>query len=151
MQSQSSLVACFGAQSVVCGCMADRQPLRVPSSPFRLPGACLLLLLGAQGLNIPMGLKALYKTVWEIKQRILVDMAADRGAFIDQSQSFNVHMSDPNFGKLTSLHFYTWKKGLKTGGWRRLTLLGWLGVSVGWRRRDSVEQAAAGCVVLCFQ
>lgn len=62
-----------------------------------------------------MRLKALYKTVWEIKQRILVDMAADRGAFIDQSQSFNVHMSDPNFGKLTSLHFYTWKKGLKTG------------------------------------
>jgi ribonucleotide reductase alpha subunit len=62
-----------------------------------------------------MTLKALYKTVWEIKQRTLVDMSADRGAFIDQSQSFNVHMSDPNFGKLTSLHFYTWKKGLKTG------------------------------------
>jgi hypothetical protein len=55
--------------------------------------------------------------VWEIKQRVLVDMAADRGAYIDQSQSFNVHMSDPNFGKLTSLHFYAWKKGLKTGGW----------------------------------
>jgi ribonucleoside-diphosphate reductase subunit M1 len=70
----------------------------------------------AQGLDIPMTLKALYKTVWEIKQRVLVDMSADRGAFIDQSQSFNVHMSDPNFGKLTSLHFYTWKKGLKTGG-----------------------------------
>lgn len=68
-----------------------------------------------QQLDIPMTLKALYKTVWEIKQRILVDMAADRGAYIDQSQSFNVHMSDPNFGKLTSLHFYTWKKGLKTG------------------------------------
>jgi len=66
-------------------------------------------------LDIPEGLKALYKTVWEIKQRVLVDMAADRGAYIDQSQSFNVHMSDPNFGKLTSLHFYAWKKGLKTG------------------------------------
>ena len=66
-------------------------------------------------LEIPEGLKALYKTVWEIKQRVLVDMAADRGAFIDQSQSFNVHMSDPNFGKLTSLHFYAWKAGLKTG------------------------------------
>ena len=63
----------------------------------------------AQGLAIPAPLKELYKTVWEIKQRILVDMAADRGAFIDQSQSFNVHMSDPNFGKLTSLHFYAWK------------------------------------------
>ena len=47
--------------------------------------------------------------MWEIKQRVLVDMAADRGAYIDQSQSFNVHMSDPNFGKLTSLHFYGWK------------------------------------------
>eukprot|EP00884_Botryococcus_braunii_P001969 jgi/Botrbrau1/11773/Bobra.0195s0098.1 len=68
-----------------------------------------------QELDIPEELKALYKTVWEIKQRALVDMAADRGAFIDQSQSFNVHMSDPNFGKLTSLHFYAWKAGLKTG------------------------------------
>lgn len=66
-------------------------------------------------LDIPDELKDLYKTVWEIKQRVLVDMAADRGAYIDQSQSFNVHMSDPNFGKLTSLHFYAWKKGLKTG------------------------------------
>mmetsp|Transcript_36659 Transcript_36659/g.61793 ORF Transcript_36659/g.61793 Transcript_36659/m.61793 type:complete len:829 (+) Transcript_36659:123-2609(+) len=65
--------------------------------------------------SIPDGLKAIYKTVWELKQRTLVDMAADRGAFIDQSQSFNVHMVDANFGKLTSLHFYTWKKGLKTG------------------------------------
>uniref|UniRef100_A0A7S0RKH5 Ribonucleoside-diphosphate reductase n=1 Tax=Pyramimonas obovata TaxID=1411642 RepID=A0A7S0RKH5_9CHLO len=65
--------------------------------------------------GIPEELKAIYKTVWEVKQRTLVDMAADRGAFIDQSQSFNVHMVDANFGKLTSLHFYTWKKGLKTG------------------------------------
>lgn len=48
-------------------------------------------------------------------QKHLLDMSADRGAFIDQSQSFNVHMSNPNFGKLTSLHFYAWKKGLKTG------------------------------------
>lgn len=57
----------------------------------------------------------IYKTVWEIKQKHLVEMAADRGAFIDQSQSFNVHMADPNFGKLTSLHFHAWKLGLKTG------------------------------------
>ena len=62
-----------------------------------------------QGLEIPSSLKTLYKTVWEIKQRILVDMAAGRGAFIDQSQSFNVHLADPNYGKLTSLHFYAWK------------------------------------------
>ena len=62
-----------------------------------------------QELDIPGHMKELYKTVWEIRQRVLVDMAADRGAFIDQSQSFNVHMSDVNFGKLTSLHFYAWK------------------------------------------
>ena len=68
-----------------------------------------------QGIDMPAQLKALYKTVWEIKQRVLVDMAADRGAFIDQSQSFNVFIADPDFPKLTSLHFYTWKKGLKTG------------------------------------
>lgn len=64
---------------------------------------------------VPDDLKKLYKTVWEVKQKILVDMAADRGAFIDQSQSFNVFMSDPNYGKLSSLHFYAWNKGLKTG------------------------------------
>ncbi len=65
--------------------------------------------------EIPQNIKDLYKTVWEIKQRSLIDMAADRGAYIDQSQSFNVHIQDPNFGKLTSMHFYAWKKGLKTG------------------------------------
>lgn len=65
--------------------------------------------------NIPQNIKDLYKTVWEIKQKALIDMAADRGAYIDQSQSFNVHIQDPNFGKLTSMHFYAWKKGLKTG------------------------------------
>lgn len=65
--------------------------------------------------EIPQDLKDLYKTVWEIKQKSLIDMAADRGAYIDQSQSFNVHIQDPNFGKLTSMHFYSWKKGLKTG------------------------------------
>jgi ribonucleoside-diphosphate reductase alpha chain len=65
--------------------------------------------------EIPQNLKDIYKTVWEIKQKALVDMAAERGAYICQSQSFNVFMPDPNFGKLTSLHFYAWKKGLKTG------------------------------------
>ncbi|PNH12568.1 Ribonucleoside-diphosphate reductase large subunit [Tetrabaena socialis] len=68
-----------------------------------------------KGLPIPDELKVLYKTVWEIKQRVLVDMAADRGAFIDQSQSFNVFIPEADTAKLTSLHFYTWKKGLKTG------------------------------------
>ncbi|GAB5366820.1 hypothetical protein AAMO2058_001176300 [Amorphochlora amoebiformis] len=65
--------------------------------------------------EIPQNIRALYKTVWEVSQKRLVDMAADRGAYIDQSQSFNVHMTNINFGKLTSMHFYGWKKGLKTG------------------------------------
>jgi len=65
--------------------------------------------------EIPDDLKALYKTCWELKMRSLIDMAADRGAFIDQSQSFNVFMTDPNYAKLSSMHFYGWKKGLKTG------------------------------------
>lgn len=60
-------------------------------------------------------MNGIYQTVWEIKQKELVQMAADRGAFIDQSQSFNVHIPDPNFGKLTSLHFTAWRQGLKTG------------------------------------
>jgi ribonucleoside-diphosphate reductase subunit M1 len=69
-----------------------------------------------QGIpQIPDEIKALYKTVWEISQRAIIDMAADRGAFIDQSQSLNIHIAEPNFGKLTSMHFYGWKKGLKTG------------------------------------
>lgn len=65
--------------------------------------------------EIPNNIKSLYKTVWEIKQKSLVDMAADRGAFIDQSQSFNVFLGQPTLGQLTSMHFYGWKKGLKTG------------------------------------
>ncbi len=65
--------------------------------------------------EIPENIKELYKTVWEIKQKDILDMAADRGAYIDQSQSLNVFMDSPNFGKLTSMHFYAWKKGLKTG------------------------------------
>ena len=65
--------------------------------------------------EIPQHLKDLYKTTWEISQKMIIDMAADRGAFICQSQSLNIHMEDPNFGKLTSMHFYAWKNGLKTG------------------------------------
>ncbi len=65
--------------------------------------------------EIPQDLKEIYKTVWEIKQRSLIDMAADRGAFICQSQSLNIFIQDTNFAKLTSMHFYAWKKGLKTG------------------------------------
>lgn len=65
--------------------------------------------------GIPQNIKDLYKTVWEISQKIIIDMAADRGAYICQSQSMNIFMQDPNFGKLSSMHFYAWKKGLKTG------------------------------------
>ncbi|XP_056296952.1 ribonucleoside-diphosphate reductase large subunit [Pseudoliparis swirei] len=65
--------------------------------------------------EIPEDLKQLYKTVWEISQKTILKMAADRGAFIDQSQSLNIHIAEPNYGKLTSMHFYGWKQGLKTG------------------------------------
>jgi ribonucleoside-diphosphate reductase alpha chain len=65
--------------------------------------------------GVPENLKAIYKTVWEISMRDILDMAADRGMFIDQSQSLNLFMESPNMGKLTSMHFYAWKKGLKTG------------------------------------
>uniref|UniRef100_A0A8C6XVT9 Ribonucleoside-diphosphate reductase n=1 Tax=Naja naja TaxID=35670 RepID=A0A8C6XVT9_NAJNA len=65
--------------------------------------------------EIPEDLKQLYKTVWEISQKTILKMAADRGAFIDQSQSLNIHIAEPNYGKLSSMHFYGWKEGLKTG------------------------------------
>jgi ribonucleoside-diphosphate reductase alpha chain len=65
--------------------------------------------------EIPEHLRELYRTAWEIKQKTIIDMAADRGAFICQSQSMNVFMTDVNFAKLTSMHFYAWKAGLKTG------------------------------------
>jgi ribonucleotide reductase alpha subunit len=69
-----------------------------------------------QGIDgIPAHLQRLYRTVWELKMRDLVDMAADRAAFIDQSQSFNAFMETPTKAKVTSMHFYAWKKGLKTG------------------------------------
>lgn len=65
--------------------------------------------------EIPLDIKELYKTVWEIKQRTLIDMAADRGSYICQSQSLNLFVDSPTTSKLTSMHFYAWKKGLKTG------------------------------------
>merc|ERR1711866_6912 len=68
-----------------------------------------------QHLELPADLKELYKTVWEIKQRTVLDMAADRGAYIDQSQSLNIHMVDVTTAKLSSMHFHGWQLGLKTG------------------------------------
>ncbi len=77
-------------------------------------------IIGANGSiqnisEIPDNIKELYKTVWEVKQRNVIDMAADRGAYICQSQSLNIFMEAPNMAKLTSMHFYAWKQGLKTG------------------------------------
>merc|ERR1712226_889894 len=68
-----------------------------------------------QNLDLPADLRELYKTVWEIKQRIVLDMAADRGVYIDQSQSLNIHMTDVTNAKLSSMHFHGWSIGLKTG------------------------------------
>ena len=65
--------------------------------------------------EIPENIKLLYRTVWEVSQKSVINMAADRGAYICQSQSMNIHMQDANFGKLTSMHFHAWKLGLKTG------------------------------------
>jgi len=65
--------------------------------------------------GIPDDIKEMYKTTWEIKQRYVLDMSADRGAYVDQSQSLNIHMVDANPAKITSMHFYGWRKGLKTG------------------------------------
>ena len=59
-------------------------------------------------------IKKLYKTVWEISQKNVIQQAADRGAFIDQSQSLNIHIAEPNFGKMSSMHFFGWESGLKT-------------------------------------
>lgn len=77
-------------------------------------------LIGANGSvqsidEVPDNLKELYKTAWEISQKVIIDMSADRGAYIDQSQSLNIFMENANFAKLTSMHFYGWKAGLKTG------------------------------------
>jgi ribonucleoside-diphosphate reductase alpha subunit len=68
-----------------------------------------------KNLDIADHLKSIYKTVWEISQRVVIDMAADRGAYVCQSQSLNIHLADPTYAKLTSMHFYGWQRGLKTG------------------------------------
>ena len=68
-----------------------------------------------QKLDISDIIKQKYKTAWEIKMKTLIDMSRDRGAYICQSQSLNLWMEDPTFNKLTSMHFYSWKQGLKTG------------------------------------
>jgi ribonucleoside-diphosphate reductase alpha chain len=66
-------------------------------------------------LNIPQDLKELYKTVWEMSMKDIIDMSRQRGYFVDQSQSLNLFMQNANYSKLTSMHFYAWQSGLKTG------------------------------------
>jgi ribonucleoside-diphosphate reductase alpha chain len=68
-----------------------------------------------QDLDIPQDLKDLYKTVWEMSMKDIIDMSRHRGYFVDQSQSLNLFMQNANFAKLTSMHFYAWQSGLKTG------------------------------------
>jgi ribonucleoside-diphosphate reductase alpha chain len=82
----------------------------------KMKDAIILANGSVQGIeSVPQKIKDLYKTVWEIKMRDIIDMAADRGAYICQSQSLNLFVSAPSASKLTSMHFYAWKKGLKTG------------------------------------
>ena len=69
-----------------------------------------------QGIDaLPEQLRAVFKTAWEIKQRALIDLAADRGAYIDQSQSLNLFLKEPSFAQVSSMHFHAWQAGLKTG------------------------------------
>lgn len=77
--------------------------------------------------EIPDDLKQLYKTVWEISQKTVLKMAAERGAFIDQSQSLNIHIAEPNYGKLTSMHFYGWKQ-VGGGNQGLVASLGYFGI-----------------------
>lgn len=100
--------------------------------------------------QIPQDLKDLYKTVWEIKQKFILNQAADRGAFICQSQSMNVHMAEASFGKLSSMHFYAWKKGLKTGMYYLRTRPKADAIQVRWSNPDLYAQANPGEFVLLW-
>ncbi|KAJ7503015.1 ribonucleotide reductase alpha subunit [Mycena galericulata] len=91
---------------------------RVLSGEFQVVNPNILIAHRGSVQNIPTipdDVKAIYKTVWEISQKRILELAADRGAFVCQSQSLNVHLSAPTMGQLTSMHFYGWKRGLKTG------------------------------------
>jgi ribonucleoside-diphosphate reductase alpha chain len=97
-----------------------------------------------QGIDeIPADIKEIYKTVWEIKQRHLIDMAADRGAFICQSQSLNLFVEKPTTAKLTSMHFYAWKKGLKTGMYYLRTQAATQAVQFTVEKKEKVVPASA--------
>jgi ribonucleoside-diphosphate reductase alpha chain len=91
--------------------------------------------------EIPQNLKDLYKTAWEISQKVIIDMAADRGAYICQSQSLNIFMENVNFAKLTSMHFYSWKAGLKTGMYYLRTKAATDAIKFTWTRPRARQEA----------
>lgn len=95
--------------------------------------------------EIPLEIRELYKTVWEISVKTTIRMAADRGAFVDQSQSFNVHVAEPNYGKLTSIHFHAWKSGLKTGMYYLRTKPAANAIQFTVDKSDEDEMAAISC------
>ena len=102
--------------------------------------------------QIPEEIRSLYKTVWELSQKVVIDLAADRGAYICQSQSMNLFISDVNVGKLNSAHFYGWKKGLKTGMYylrtqSKTSALKGLGVDMGRKKGDSVDGEQLACSI----
>mmetsp|Transcript_1285 Transcript_1285/g.3787 ORF Transcript_1285/g.3787 Transcript_1285/m.3787 type:complete len:782 (+) Transcript_1285:402-2747(+) len=100
-----------------------------------------------QGIaEIPESLRELYKTVWEISQKRVLEMAAERGAFIDQSQSLNVHIATPNIAKLSSMHFHGWKLGLKTGMYYLRTKPAADAIKFTVEQRETIKQpSAAAC------
>ncbi len=97
--------------------------------------------------EIPEEVKVLYKTVWEIKQKVIIDMAADRGAYIDQSQSLNLFMAQPNTTKISSMHFYAWKKGLKTGMYYLRTQAAAQAVQFTLEKNAATENTPASAIV----
>jgi ribonucleoside-diphosphate reductase alpha chain len=90
--------------------------------------------------EIPEDLREVYKTVWEIPQKTLIDMSADRAPFICQSQSLNLFLSEPTYAKISSMHFYAWKKGLKTGCYYLRTK------AVSSAQKFTVEPASNNCL-----
>ncbi|MFM7023885.1 MAG: ribonucleoside-diphosphate reductase subunit alpha [Flavobacteriales bacterium] len=96
---------------------------------------------------IPDNIKELYRTVWEMKMKDIIDMAADRGAYIDQSQSLNLFIENPNFAKLSSMHFYGWKKGLKTGMYYLRTKAARDAIKFTVTKKETAEAPAAEVVV----
>ena len=99
--------------------------------------------------GIPAHIKKVFRTVWEISQRSIIDMAADRAIYIDQSQSLNLHIEDPSPAVLTSVHFHTWSKGLKTGQYylRTQPKTKAIQFTVATKRQKIMEEKESECVM----